>query len=54
MEKLKLKKFVFDLHSNICEKVRILMHQVSHDVVQEALIDKEELAVGNRAGLLQV
>jgi hypothetical protein len=42
-KKLKFKKFVFDLNSNIQVKVRILMPQMLHDAVQKALIAKEDL-----------
>jgi hypothetical protein len=45
-KKLKVNKFVFDLNVNICVKVRILMDQTLHDVVQKALITEEELISG--------
>jgi hypothetical protein len=45
-EKMKVNKFVFGLNSNIHVKVRILMPQMLHDVVQKALIAEEELTSG--------
>jgi hypothetical protein len=37
-EKLKVKRFLFGLNVTIRAKVRILMHQILHDVIQKALI----------------
>jgi hypothetical protein len=37
-EKLKVNKFMFGLNGSIRAKVRILMPQTLHDVVQKALI----------------
>ena len=45
-KKLKVNKFVFDLNVNIHVKVRILMPQTLHDVVQKALISEEEMISG--------
>jgi hypothetical protein len=42
-EKLKVNRFVFILNGNIHAKVRILMPQTLHDVVQKALIVEEQL-----------
>jgi hypothetical protein len=42
-EKIKVNRFVFGLNDNIHAKVRILMPQTLHDVVQKALIAEEEL-----------
>jgi hypothetical protein len=42
-EKLKVNRFVFCLNGNIREKVRIMMPQTLHDVIQKALIVEEEL-----------
>jgi hypothetical protein len=50
-EKLKVNKFVFILNHNIHAKVRILMPQTLHDVIQKALIVEEELISGVREGL---
>jgi hypothetical protein len=51
-EKLKVNRFMFGLNVNIHAKVRILMPQTLHDVVQKALIAEEELiSKGVRAGL---
>jgi hypothetical protein len=47
MEKLKFNRFMFGLNGNICAKVRIMMPQTLHDVVQKALIAKEELINGD-------
>jgi hypothetical protein len=47
-QKLKVNKFVFGINSNLCAKVRILMHQTLHDVVQKALIAKEEMNGGGQ------
>jgi hypothetical protein len=51
-EKIKVNKFVFGLNFNICVKVRIIMPQTLHDVVQKALIVEEEMTSGGREGLL--
>jgi hypothetical protein len=45
-DKLKVYRFVFGLNGNICAKVRILMPQTLHDVVQKALIAEKELVSG--------
>jgi hypothetical protein len=45
-EKLKVNRFLFGLNVNIHAKVRILMPQTLHDVIQKALITKEELING--------
>ena len=42
-EKLKVNRFVFGLNGSLRAKVRILMPQTLHDVVQKALIAEEEL-----------
>jgi hypothetical protein len=42
-ENLKVNKFVFGLSFNLQAKVRSLMPQMLHDVVQKVLIAKEEL-----------
>jgi hypothetical protein len=47
-EKLKVNKFVFGLNVSIRAKVRILMPQTLHDVVQKALIAEEELISGGQ------
>jgi hypothetical protein len=47
-EKLKVNKFMFGLKFNICVKVRIIMPQMLHDVVQKALIYEEELNNGGQ------
>jgi hypothetical protein len=46
IEKLMLNRFVFGLNVSIRAKVRILMPQTLHDVVQKALIAEEELSSG--------
>jgi phenylalanyl-tRNA synthetase beta subunit len=43
IEKLKVNKFLFRLNVIIRAKVRILMPQNLHDVVQKALIVEEDL-----------
>jgi hypothetical protein len=48
-EKLKVNKFMFGLNVNIRAKVRILMPQTLHDVVQKALIAEEELISGGQS-----
>jgi hypothetical protein len=47
-EKLKVNKFMFGLNVSIRAKVRILMPQTLHDVVQKALIAEEELISGGQ------
>jgi hypothetical protein len=47
-EKLKAKRFVFGLNGSLRAKVRILMPQTLHDVVQKALIAEEELISGGQ------
>jgi hypothetical protein len=47
-EKLKVNTFMFGLNVNIRAKVRILMPQTLHDVVQKALIAEEELINGGQ------
>jgi hypothetical protein len=42
-EKLKVSRFVFGLNGSLHAKVRILMPQTLHDVVQKVVIEKEEL-----------
>jgi hypothetical protein len=45
--KLKVNKFMFGLNVSIHEKVRILMPQMLHDVVQKTLIFEEDLQRGS-------
>jgi hypothetical protein len=52
MEKLKVNRFVFGLNSSLCAKVRILMPQTFHDVIQKALILEEELISGGQTRTL--
>jgi hypothetical protein len=40
IEKLKVNRFVFGLNDSLHAKVRILMPQTLHDVIQKALIEK--------------
>jgi hypothetical protein len=47
-EKLKVNRFVFGLNDSLHAKVRILMPQTLHDVVQKALIAEEELISGGQ------
>ena len=47
-EKLKVNRFVFGLNGSVRAKVRILMPQTLHDVVQKALIAEEELISGGQ------
>jgi hypothetical protein len=47
-KKLKVNRFVFGLNDNLHAKVRILMPQTLHDVVQKALIAEEELISGGQ------
>jgi hypothetical protein len=51
-EKLKVNRFVFGLNDNIHAKMRILMPQMLHDVVQKALIAEEELISGGQTRTL--
>jgi hypothetical protein len=50
-EKLKVNRFVFGLIGSLRAKVRILMPQTLHDVIQKALIAEEELISGGQRGL---
>jgi hypothetical protein len=50
-EKLKVNRFVFGLNGSLRARVRILMPQTLHDVVQKALIAEEELISGGQTGL---
>ena len=45
-EKLKVNRYVFGLNGSLRAKVRILMPQTLHDVIQKALIVEEELISG--------
>jgi hypothetical protein len=45
-KKLKVNKFVFILNGSVRVKVRILMPQTLHDVVQKALIEEEIMSRG--------
>ena len=47
-EKLKVNRFMFGLNDSPRAKVRILMPQTLHDVVQKALIAEEELISGGQ------
>jgi hypothetical protein len=47
-DNLKVNWFVFGLHGSLRAKVRILMPQTLHDVVQKALIAEEELISGGQ------
>jgi hypothetical protein len=47
-EKLKVNRFLFGLNVRICAKVRILMPQTLHDVIQKALIIEEEVISGGQ------
>jgi hypothetical protein len=47
-KKLKVNRFMFGLNVNIHAKVRILMPQTLHDVVQKALIVEEDLISGGQ------
>jgi hypothetical protein len=47
-EKLKVNRFVLGLNNSLRAKVRILMPQTLHDVVQKALIVEEELISGGQ------
>ena len=42
-EKIKVNRFMFGLNGSLRAKVRILMPQTLHDVIQKALIEKENL-----------
>jgi hypothetical protein len=46
IKKLKVNWFVFGLNGSLHAKVRILMPQNLHDVVQKVLIAEEELISG--------
>ena len=48
IEKLKVNRFVFGLNDSLHAKVRMLMPQTLHDVVQKALIAEEELISGSQ------
>jgi hypothetical protein len=48
-EKLKVNRFLFGLNVSIRAKVRILMPQTLHDVIQKALIAEEELISGGQS-----
>ena len=48
-EKLKVNRFVFSLNDSLHAKVRILMPQTLHDVIQKALIAEEELINGGQS-----
>jgi len=47
-KKLKFNKFLFGLNVRVFPKVRILMPQTLHDVVQKAFIVEEELINGGQ------
>jgi hypothetical protein len=47
-DNLKVNWFVFGLHGSLRAKVRILMPQTLHDVVQKSLIAEEELISGGQ------
>jgi hypothetical protein len=47
-EKLKVNRFMFGLNNNLHAKVRILMPQTLHDVVQKALIAEEKVISGGQ------
>jgi hypothetical protein len=47
-EKLKVNKFILGLNVNIRAKVRIMMPETLHDVVQKALTAKEGLINGGQ------
>jgi hypothetical protein len=47
-EKLKVNRFIFGLNDSLHAKVRILMPQTLHDVVQKALIAEEDLISGGQ------
>ena len=48
IEKLKVNRFVFGLNDSLRAKVSILMPQTLHDIIQKALIAKEELISGGQ------
>ena len=48
-EKINVNRFVFDLKGIIRAKVRIIMPQTLHDVIQKALIAEEELISGGQS-----
>jgi hypothetical protein len=45
-EKLKVNKFVLGLNVSIRAKVRILMPEILHELIQKAIIVEEELISG--------
>jgi hypothetical protein len=47
-EKIKVNRFMFGLNGNLRAKVRILMPQTLHDVIQKALIAEEKLISGDQ------
>jgi hypothetical protein len=47
-KKLKVNRFMFGLNGSLHAKVRILMPQTLHNVIQKALIAKEELISGGQ------
>ena len=48
-EKLKVNRFVFGLNNSLRAKVRILMPQTLHDVIENALIAEEEIMSGGQS-----
>jgi hypothetical protein len=48
-KKLKVNRFLFGLNVSLREKVRIMMPQTLHDVVQKALIVEKELVSGGQS-----
>jgi hypothetical protein len=46
-EKLKVKRFVFELNFHICGKVRILMPQMLYNALQKALLAEEDMNNGD-------
>ena len=47
-KKIKVNRFVFGLNSSLHAKVRILMPQTLHNIVQKSLIAEEELINGGQ------
>ena len=47
-KKIKVNRFVFGLKGSLRAKVRILMPQTLHNVIQKALIAEEELISGGQ------
>jgi hypothetical protein len=47
--KLKFNRFMFNLNGSIREKVRIMMPQILHEVIQKALIAEEDLINGGQS-----